>query len=94
VTHTVDLLVDADLKICAQRLLKISHNLLSDHALKNINKVYSNMNVFGQCRNWLLANLPPSQAKEIEVSSTTDAIKRALKEKNAAAIVPSRPQNL
>jgi chorismate mutase/prephenate dehydratase len=33
-----------------------------------------------------LANLPPSQAKEIWVASTTDAVQRALKEKNSAAI--------
>lgn len=86
VTHTVDLLVDSDLKICAQRLLKISHNLLSNTSLKNIKKIYSNPQVFGQCRHWLLANLPPSQAKEMWVASTTEAVAKALKEKNAAAI--------
>ncbi|MCK5013035.1 MAG: prephenate dehydratase [Candidatus Omnitrophica bacterium] len=86
VTHTVDLLVDSELKVCAQRLLKVSHNLLSNVAIKNIKKVCSNPNVFGQCRNWLLANLPPSQAKEIWVASTTDAVKKALKEKSTAAI--------
>ena len=86
VTHTVDLLVDCELKICAQRLLKVSHNLLSNISLKNIKKIYSNPQVFGQCRNWLLANLPPSQAKEIWVASTTEAAKKAVKEKNAAAI--------
>ena len=86
VTHTVDLLVDCDLKVCAQRLLKVSHNLLSNCSMKSIKKIYSNPQVFGQCRNWLLANLPPSQAKEIWVASTTEATKKALKEKNAAAI--------
>ncbi len=86
VTHTVDLLVDSELKICAQRLLKVSHNLLSSTTMKNIKKVYSNPQVFGQCRHWLLANLPPSQAKEIWVASTTDAVERALREKNAAAL--------
>ena len=86
VTHTVDLLVDSELKVCAQRLLKVSHNLLANGAVNNIKKVYSNPNVFGQCRNWLLANLPPSQAKEIWVASTTDAVEKALKERNAAAI--------
>jgi len=86
VTHTVDLLVDSELKVCAQRLLKVAHNLLSDISMKSIKKVYSNPQVFGQCRNWLLANLPPSQVKEIWVASTTDAVEKALKEKNAAAI--------
>ncbi|HQP10764.1 MAG TPA: prephenate dehydratase [Candidatus Omnitrophota bacterium] len=86
VTHTVDLLVDSELKVCAQRLLKVSHNLLANGDIKKIKKVYSNPNVFGQCRNWLLANLPPSQAKEIWVASTTDAVQRVLRERNAAAI--------
>jgi len=58
VTHTVDLLIDSDLKICAQRMLKISHHLLSTTTLRNIKNIYSNPQVFGQCRNWLLANLP------------------------------------
>jgi chorismate mutase/prephenate dehydratase len=86
VTHTVDLLVDSELKICAQRLLKVSHNLLSNYPLKSIKKVYSNPQVFGQCRNWLLQNLHPSQAKEIWVASTTEGVQRAAKEKDAAAV--------
>ncbi len=86
VTHTVDLLVDSELKVCAQRLLRVSHNLLSNRSMKSIKKIYSNPQVFGQCRNWLLENLHPSQAKEVWVSSTTEAVERALKEKNAAAI--------
>ena len=56
VTHTVDLLVDSELKVCAQRLLKVSHNLLSTTTMKNIKKVYSHPQVFGQCKNWLLEN--------------------------------------
>ena len=86
VTHTVDLLVDSELKVCAQRLLKVSHNLLSKSALNHIKRIYSNPQVFGQCRNWLLQNLPPSQAKEIWVASTTEAVQKALKEESSAAI--------
>lgn len=89
VTHTADLLVDSELKVCAQRLLKVSHNLLSNGSMRSIQKVYSNPHVFGQCRNWLLRNLPPSLAKEIWVASTTEAAQRAAKEKNAAAIASS-----
>ena len=86
VTHTVDLLVDFDLKICAQRLLKVSHNLLSKTSLAGIKKIYSNPQVFGQCRNWILKNLPRSQAKEIWVASTTEAAQRAVKERYSAAL--------
>jgi chorismate mutase / prephenate dehydratase len=84
VTHTLDLLVDSDLKICSQVLLKISHHLLSQTTMDNVKRVYSNPNVFGQCRNWLLQHLP--KAEQIKVASTTLAAQIARKEKGAAAI--------
>ncbi len=84
VTHTFDLLVDSELKICSQILLEISHNLLSKISLKKIKKVYSNPQVFGQCRHWLIHNLP--QADQIEVSSTTKAAQIAAKERGSACI--------
>jgi len=84
VTHTFDLLVDSDLKICSQIILEISHNLLSKATLNKIKQVYSNPQVFGQCRHWLLANL--SKADQIEVSSTTRAAQIAAKTKNSACI--------
>lgn len=84
VTYTFDLLVDSDLKICSQILLEISHNLLSKYPLDKIRKVYSNPQVFGQCRHWLFNNLP--HADLIDVASTTKAAQIAAKEKNAACI--------
>jgi chorismate mutase/prephenate dehydratase len=84
VSHTLDILVDSDLKICAQIMLDISHNLLAKCAKKDIRKIYSNPQVFGQCRLWLEMNLP--KADLIEVSSTTRAAQIASKEKNAAGI--------
>ncbi len=41
VTHTIDLLVDSELKICSQILLDVSHNLMSKGALTSIKKIYS-----------------------------------------------------
>ena len=84
VTHTFDCLVDADLKICSQVLLKISHNLMSRISMDKIKKIYSNPQVFGQCRHWLAQNLP--NAGQIAVASTTEAAIIAQREKNAAAI--------
>ncbi len=84
VTHTLDPLVDSDLKICAQVLLEIRHNLLSKGNLKTIKVVYSNPQVFGQCRNWLRNNL--SKAELVETSSTTRAAQIASKKKSAACI--------
>ena len=84
VTHTFDLLVDSDLKICSQVLLEISHNLLSKTTIDRIKTIYSNPQVFGQCRQWLLTHLP--RAEQVEVSSTTRAAQIAAERKNSACI--------
>ena len=84
VTHTLDMFLDSDLKICAQIILDVSHNLLARCPLLNVKRVYSNPQVFGQCRLWLQENL--HKAETIEVSSTTRAAQIAAKEKNSACI--------
>lgn len=84
VTHTLDLLVDSELKICSQVLLRISHHLLSRSPMNKITRIYSNPQVFGQCRNWLYQHLP--KAAQIWVTSTTQAAQMAKKERNTAAI--------
>jgi len=84
VTHTLDMLVDSELKICSQVILDVSHNLLANCAKDKIRRVYSNPQVFGQCRIWLQKNLP--NAELVDVSSTTRAAEIAKKQKNSAAI--------
>lgn len=88
VTPTFDLLVDSELKICRQELMEIRHQLLSKAGKANIKKVYSNPQVFEQCRHWLAKNLP--QVKQIRVASTTEAAEIAAKEKNSAAIASAQ----
>lgn len=84
VSHTLDMLVDSDLKICAQVILDVSHNLLARSPLEKMKRIYSNPQVFGQCRMWLDEHLPC--AERIEVSSTTRAAKIAAKEKYSSCI--------
>lgn len=84
VSHSLDMFVDSELKICAQIILDVSHNLLSKYTKDKIKRIYSIGQVFGQCRLWLTANLP--DAELIEVSSTTRAAQIARVEKNSAAI--------
>lgn len=84
VTHTLDMLIDSSLKICSQVNLNVSHNLLANCPKNKIRKIYSNPQVFGQCRIWLQKNLPGAQL--IDVASTTYAAEIAKKEKNSAAI--------
>src|SRR3989338_5837131 len=76
--------VDSELKICSEILFEITHVLMSNSELKNIKRVYSNPQVFGQCRHWLEMNLP--RVDLIDTASTTAAAQRAAKEDGAAAI--------
>jgi chorismate mutase/prephenate dehydratase len=84
VSHTLDMFVDSDLKICAQIILDVSHNLLGNYPKPKIKRIYSNPQVFGQCRIWIQENLP--HAEKIEVSSTTRAAQIAAREKYSACI--------
>jgi len=84
VSHTLDMFVDADLKVCAQIVLDVAHNLLANCPKAKIERLYSIPQVFGQCRIWLQENL--SGVEKIEVSSTTRAAQIARKEKYSACI--------
>ncbi len=84
VNHTLDMFIDFELKICSEIYLEISHNLLSRTRLKNIKTIYSNPQVFGQCRNWIEKNLP--LAELVEVTSTTRAAEIASRKRGTAAI--------
>ena len=84
VSHTLDVFMDSELKICAQILLKIENNLIANISQGKIRKIYSHPQVFGQCRQWLRQNFPGADL--VEVSSTTRAAELAAKEKGAAAL--------
>lgn len=92
VTHSLDMFVDSDVKICSEILFKISHNLMSHSRKQDIKRIYSNPQVFGQCRHWLQANLP--KASLIDTSSTTAAAKKAALEDGSAAIASKLASNL
>ncbi len=84
VTHSLDMFIDSDLKINSEILFEISHHLMSNSGLKDIRKIYSNPQVFGQCRIWLETHLP--KAELIPTASTTAAAQKAGQEERAAAI--------
>jgi len=84
VNYTLDMFTESDLKICSEITLSINHNLMSKSRLKGIKKIYSNPQVFGQCRIWLEKNLP--QVALIDSLSTTQAAQKASEQEGAAAI--------
>ncbi len=84
VISSLDMLVEADLKITAQIYLEISHCLISLSPLKDIKSVHSKDNALGQCRNWLARMLP--NAEHVECESTAAAVLHAKSNPGAAAI--------
>jgi len=84
VIETLDALIDSDVKICAEVLMAIHHNLLAACSLKEIEKIYSKPEVFAQCRNWLSATF--KEAKTVAVASTAKAAQMAAAEPRTAAI--------
>jgi chorismate mutase/prephenate dehydratase len=87
VTHTLDMLVESDLKIVSQIVLPIQQCLIGNVRLKEIKKLYSHPQALAQCRGWVQAHL--RHVEIIESSSTTRAAELARSEKHAAAIASS-----
>ncbi len=84
VIETLDALIESNIKIRAEVLMTIHHNLLANCSLENVQKIYSKPEVFTQCRNWLSATF--KEAKTISVASTARAAQMAADEPDAAAI--------
>jgi len=88
VPHTLDLFVDSDVKVCAEILMEISLDLLSNHyRLDEIAKVYSHPHAIAQCRKWLESHMTDVQI--IDVESTAKAAEIAATESYSAAIASS-----
>ncbi len=93
VNYTLDLFFDSHLKICAEKYLTISQDLLSvSGKMKDIKVVYSHPQPIGQCRGWLRKNLPNVRIEEC--SSTSYAAKKICSEPDAAAIASSEAARL
>jgi chorismate mutase/prephenate dehydratase len=85
VTYTLDMFIQSELKICAELFLPIELDVMSSpNANWPPKRVLSHPQVFGQCKEWLLRNLP--HAERIELSSTTRAAQRALEDPDSIAI--------
>jgi len=85
VNDTLDMFIDSPLKICSELLLPIRHNLMNiDGDIKKIKKIYSNPQIFGQCRKWLYSHIPTAEL--IEVSSSSRSAQMASEDPQAGAI--------
>lgn len=85
VSHTLDMFLDFELKICGEVEIPIHHNLMTRASgLSAIERVYSHQQSLAQCRGWLRDHLP--QAELITVASNAEAARRARLATDAAAI--------
>ncbi|MDR1122612.1 MAG: prephenate dehydratase [Endomicrobium sp.] len=84
VNITLDMLVETDLKICAEISLKIEQCFLVKDPKAKILKIYSHAHALAQCRNWIIKNY--SDVELISTSSTAGAAEKASKENFSAAI--------
>jgi chorismate mutase/prephenate dehydratase len=75
VSFTLDSFVEADVKVCAEIEIPISHNLASHGSLETIDTIYTQPVALAQCRRWLSGNVPRAQI--VEVTSTARAIEMA-----------------
>jgi chorismate mutase / prephenate dehydratase len=85
ISHTLDMFLHSDLKVCGEVEIRIHHQLanLSQNPA-DIEKIYSHQQSFAQCRNWLDQNFPGIE--RIPVSSNAEAAHLASEDKSSAAI--------
>jgi chorismate mutase/prephenate dehydratase len=85
VSHTLDMFLLSDLKICGEIELRVHQNLLTlAKSLPQIERVYSHEQSLSQCKSWLRAHLPGVEL--IAVGSNSEAARRVRNAPEAAAI--------
>lgn len=85
VNYTLDMFMDSDLRICAEVLLEIHHNLAARVTLDKVRKIYSHTQTVAQCRDFLEEKM--SNIKIVEVESNSRAAQLAQRDLKSAAIV-------
>lgn len=84
VTATLDQFIKSPVRVCAEVLASIHHNLLANCEAPGIKRIYSHPQALAQCARWLSAQFP--RAERVAASSTSRAVEIAATEPGAAAI--------
>ena len=93
VNRTLDMLIDSEVRICGEILIRVSHDLHSRSGrAEKIRKIYSHPQALGQCRQWLRKNFPG--AALYESASTARAAQMAVEDEEAAAVASSLASHL
>ena len=93
VTHTLDLFIDFDLRICAEHVEPISHDLLSlSGEFADIKTICSHPQALGQCKTWIKRKFPQVELRE--ASSSSNAAFMASNDGTIAAIASKQAAHL
>ena len=84
VRESLDAFVETDVMVCAEANMAIHHHLMANCPMASIERIYSQPEIFAQCRNWLAATF--KEAKTIPVASSSRAAQMAAAEEGSAAI--------
>ena len=85
ISHTLDMFMDSNLKVCGEVEIPIHHHLaMHSQEVSQVKRIYSHQQSFAQCRRWLDQNLPGIE--RLPVSSNAEAARLASIEDGAAAI--------
>ncbi len=82
--ETLDGLLGTSARVCAEVLINVHHNLLSNEPVEKITKIYSKPEALAQCRKWLSVQL--REATKLPAASTSKAAELAANEPGAAAV--------
>ena len=87
IRETLNMFIECDVKVCAEIIMPVHHNLMATCKKSEIKKIYSKPQALSQCKLWLANNF--QKVDLLDVGSTTEAAKIASKEKYSAAIAHS-----
>jgi len=84
VGETLDGFLSTQARVCAEVLIHIHHNLLSNSPPDQLTRIYSKPEALSQCRRWLSVQL--QHTEKVPTASTSRAAELAAQEPGAAAI--------
>jgi len=84
IRESLDAFVETDVMVCAEANMAIHHNLLANCPMAEIKRIYSQPEVFAQCRNWLAATF--KDAEIVPMASSSKAAQLAANEPGSAAV--------
>ncbi|MBT3878698.1 MAG: prephenate dehydratase [Candidatus Scalindua sp.] len=87
IRETLNMFIECDVKVCAEIITPVHHNLMAKCKKSEIKKIYSKPQALFQCKLWLANNF--QKVDLLDIGSTAEAAKIASKEKYSAAIAHS-----